>query len=118
MSQLKDLSAMAQPDDPAVREALDLWEKLQPNSPTEFFDAVREMARQEEYEKARQEGYEKGFQEGFEEGIEKGRKQVRLKIAARLLRMGKAVSDVREATQLSLVEIGNLQDGGIPQFDS
>ncbi len=114
MSQMRELSEMSRPGDPAMREALDLWEKLQPNSAAEFFDVVRQEASQ----KAHAEGREEGREEGLEEGIQKGSKETSRQIAARMLRQGIAVADVRVATQLSLAELDSLQKGGTQPSDS
>ncbi len=97
MSQMKEMSEMARPGDPALREGLEFWEKLQPDSAAEFFDAVRKEA----------------SKEGLEKGLEKGRKETCLKIAERLLGQGVADSDIQVATQLSLEEIGSLRNGGL-----
>ncbi len=110
MAHMRELSEVSRPDDATMREALDFWEKIQPSSAAEFFDAVRKEASKE--------AREKGLEEGLEKGLEEGHKQACLKIAERLLGQGIAISEVQVATQLSLEEIDSLKNGGARWFDS
>ncbi len=84
-----------------MREALDLWERIQPESAAEYFDVVRKEARKE----------------ALAEGYKEGHKEACMKIAKRMLNQGMADVDIEEMTQLSSGEIGRLKNGGSRRSD-
>ena len=56
------------------------------------------------------EGYDKGKAEGIEEGMEKGRKEEKIGIARNLKQMGLDPVAIAKATNLTLREIGKIDD--------
>ncbi len=97
MVQMRELSQVARPDDATMREALDLWERIQPESAAEYFDVVRKKARKE--------------------ALAEGHKKACMKIAKRMLNQGMADADIEEITQLSSGEIARLKNGGSRRSD-
>ena len=83
MQGLKELLEAIWPGDVEMREALELWEKYQPESAAEYFDIV----------------HKKGRQEGVKE------------VAERLIGRGMTDTDIHVFTQLSLEEIAGLRNG-------
>ena len=92
---MKALSEALWPGDEKMREALELWEKYQPESAAEYFEIV--------HQKGLQEGVKKGRQEGHQEGMEE--------VAERLIGKGMLDADIHVITQLSMEEIARLRNG-------
>jgi predicted transposase/invertase (TIGR01784 family) len=74
---------------------------------TQYFQDVREEARQE----GRQEGREEGIEQGREEGIEQGRLNKALEAVPRLLALGLSVEQVASALELEVKQVRAIQKG-------
>ena len=86
-----------------MREALELWEKYQPESAAEYFEIV--------HQKGLQEGVKKGVKKGRQEGVKKGRQEGMEEVAERLIGKGMLDADIHVITQLSMEEIARLRNG-------
>ncbi|MCZ8066313.1 MAG: Rpn family recombination-promoting nuclease/putative transposase, partial [Microcystis sp. LE17-20D] len=70
---------------------------------TQYFQDVREEARQE--------GREEGIEQGREEGIEQGRLNKALEAVPRLLALGLSVEQVASALELEVKQVRAIQKG-------
>ena len=95
-----NLAGAKQPGDEAMQATIDFWEKHQPDSALE----VLEIGRQE------------GIEEGIEKGIEEGKQQMAIEMARRLIENGSSDTEVEKYTDLSLVAIRKLRNGGVRTF--
>ncbi len=83
-----------------MREALELWEKYQPESAAEYFEIV--------HQKGLQKGLQEGLQKGVKKGVKKGRQEGMEEVAERMIGKGMTDTDIHVITQLSLEEIAKL----------
>ncbi|MCL2162715.1 MAG: hypothetical protein FWH56_12780, partial [Betaproteobacteria bacterium] len=59
-------------------------------------------------EKGREEGREKGREEGLERGLERGREEALMSVARNMLKCGKSVQEIVEATGLQSETVQSL----------
>ena len=106
MSQVRQLMQQAkQPGDEDMQEAIDMWEKHQPDSAEEVWTIALEKGKLLGLE----EGMEKGREEGMEKGMKEGVRQMAVEMARRLIDDGGSDADIQRYTNLSPAEIRALR---------
>jgi predicted transposase YdaD len=78
---------------------------------TQYFQDVREEARQEGRQEGIEQGREEGIEQGREEGIEQGRLNKALEAVPRLLALGLSVEQVASALELEVKQVRAIQKG-------
>ncbi len=112
-----------EPGDELMQEAINIWEKHQPDSGQEMWDLALEHGTNQGWEKGLEEGVkkgraegldeglEKGLQQGLDKGLEKGARDARSSIAQSMIAEGYDDREIQTLTQLSLPEIAQLKNG-------
>ncbi len=112
---VRQLLQAEQPGDILMQEAIDIWEKYQPDSGQEMWDLALEQGVIQGWEKGLKEGMKKGIEEGrtegLDEGLGKGAREARSSIAQSMIAKGYSDREIQTLTQLSLREIASLKNG-------
>ncbi len=88
-----------QPGDEDMQEAIDMWEKHQPDSAEEVWTIALEK------------GKLLGLEEGMEKGMKEGVRQMVVEMARRLIEDGGSDAEIQRYTNLSSADIRKLRNG-------